>query len=90
MIAYELRFHLENLQLAGYEDGDYVWLGTEKEWNNTYSQISQYEQNPCTSCIGSGSKEEMGDGDNFENDVIDHRDCPECSNREFTCPSINE
>ena len=36
----------------------------------------------CESCDGDGFIEVMGDGDNFEYDVIGTKPCPECSDND--------
>lgn len=43
MLAYELLAHLKFLTLAGYEDGEYVFIGSDDEWQDTRSEIAHYE-----------------------------------------------
>jgi hypothetical protein len=33
MKAYQLLARLNLLTLAGYENGEYIWIGTDKKWN---------------------------------------------------------
>ncbi len=32
MIAYQMKNRLNILTLAGYDDGEYQWIGKEKDW----------------------------------------------------------
>lgn len=41
--------------------------------------MSEYDEKPCEYCNGDGYIEIIGDGDNFECDVIGHKDCPHCN-----------
>lgn len=45
--------------------------------------MGKIENNTCELCNGDGYIEIIGDGDNFECDVIGHKDCPECSNYDY-------
>ena len=40
-----------------------------------------FGKNECQTCGGDGIIEEMGDGENFEYDVIAEHPCPECQGR---------
>lgn len=44
MIAYELLAHLQYLTLAGYEDGEYVWIGSRSGWNMVENEIEAFER----------------------------------------------
>ena len=47
---------------------------------NHYKEKEIAEQeDQCEECGGDGIIEIMGDGENFENDVVDTKPCPECS-----------
>ncbi len=43
MQAYELLAHLQYLTLAGYEDGEYVWIGNRQEWERVSTEIQMFE-----------------------------------------------
>ena len=43
MIAYELLAHLRYLTLAGYEDGEYVWIGNRKDWERMSDEVFAFE-----------------------------------------------
>lgn len=45
MIAYELLAHLKHLTLWGQdEDGEFEWVGTDKQWKLMREEINQYEE----------------------------------------------
>lgn len=46
------------------------------------SLINKLNNDVCESCNGDGFIEIMGDGDNFECDVIGTKPCPECSDND--------
>lgn len=43
MLAYELLAHLRYLTLAGYEDGEYVWMGNRQDWNRVENEMFTFE-----------------------------------------------
>jgi hypothetical protein len=44
MKAYQLLARLRYLTLAGYEDGEYQFIGTSKDWSLVEKEINEYEQ----------------------------------------------
>lgn len=42
MKAYELLSKLKYLTLAGYEDGNYLWVGTSYQWQMAKSEELQF------------------------------------------------
>ena len=41
--AYELKIKIKYLTLAGYEDGEYQWMGESKDWSLVEQEINKYE-----------------------------------------------
>lgn len=78
--AYELKTRLSNLVLAGSnEEKELEFIGTDKQWDKTEKEIDRHENPVCEECGGSGMIEVLGDGDNFEVDVIGHKKCSNCN-----------
>tara|TARA_R110000868_G_scaffold160448_3_gene390072 strand:+ start:2508 stop:2651 length:144 start_codon:yes stop_codon:yes gene_type:complete len=44
------------------------------------------EEDKCERCDGDGYIEIMGDGENFECDVVDTKPCPDCSDVDISNP----
>ena len=42
MKTYELEIKLKYLTLAGYEDGEYIWIGEGKDWSLVDKEINEY------------------------------------------------
>lgn len=42
MQAIELKAKLNNLTLAGYEDGEYQWVGTANQWDAVTGELEDY------------------------------------------------
>lgn len=38
-IAQELKAYLNNLQLAGQEDGELIWIGERQEWDKVEEEL---------------------------------------------------
>ena len=43
MLAYKLKNHLEHLTLAGYEDGEYQWIGKSFQWDEVERANAKHE-----------------------------------------------
>lgn len=81
---YELKAALKYLTLCGMENGELQWIGTPRERSMVAREIDEHERTQesfveCDTCNDDGYVEIMGDGDNFEYDVIGTKPCPDCN-----------
>jgi hypothetical protein len=80
---YELVAALKYLALSGMENGALQWIGTPADRSMVARDVDAYERTlenfvECDTCNDDGYVEIMGDGGNFECDVIGTKPCPDC------------
>ena len=44
MLAYQLKNRLEHLILAGYQDGEYIWVQTPQQWQVVKDADREFEE----------------------------------------------
>jgi len=56
-------------------------LTADQQRELSQKKVGTFFGKECETCGGDGIIEEMGDGDNFEYDVIAEHPCPECQGK---------
>lgn len=79
MYNYEIMPKLRHLTLTGYENGEYIFVGKNPEWDEAETEEYKLLHNQCLNCSGDGLIETYDDGDNCEWEVSGQKECLGCN-----------